>query len=223
MVCPANQAGQLYRINRRFTCEEKATKLVKVELKKDNVREYVVQARSMLVWRDTCKTYQSFVGTKVKEQSTEVVKWSSRSRYQSHIDRNSCEDIEGRTYLGRSGGRNENCPFSFLKHRKTETLRCEHKTGKVIGAHGSLLRSDLGDVSHCHFQDSYCLTNRGVAITWSPDPMERKKYVPVGNFNGTMVSQYNLLIDELGIGLNLQEMESIGEGTYTKTKTSKSR
>jgi len=100
----------------------------------------------------------------VTQKYSVVQNWINKDRYKHHIARESCEDVRGRTFAGGDPNPNYECQYSYLKHKSTSVLACIHSKGVVIGSRSNMLRSDLGDVSHCPYQEGFCMTGEGQAI-----------------------------------------------------------
>ena len=104
-----------------------------------------------------------------------VQHWVYKDRYRHHIANESCEDLQGRSFTGGNQTPGYNCRYSYLKHLSTSVLSCKHVKGSVVGPRTSTLRSDLGDVSRCTYEEEFCMTGEGQAISWQPEGNFRRK------------------------------------------------
>ena len=215
LVCSTKQSGQLYQVGINFNCKEEKFRSVEIQLYKQNVREYRSKAYSLKVEEKVCETYLSFVGTKVAQRYTKAHTWVNPDRYKHHMQRQSCEDLEGRTFVGGVQRPDFQCSYSYLKHQKTVVLACVHEQGVVIGARNKMTRSDLGDVSHCKYQDGFCMTSEKRAIMWQPESEEKEEFLDAGKHNATMLNDNHLMIDKLGLAFDLREW-SKQDNVYTK-------
>ena len=214
LVCSTKKSGQLYRVGSEFKCEQEQFRSAVIQLQKANIREYKSEGDSLKVIQKTCDTYLSFVGTKVQNRYVKTVTWMSMERYKNHILRQSCENMEGRVFIGGQQTPDFDCRYSYLKHQSTSVLACIHDKGVVVGARNRMTRSDLGDVSHCDYLKGHCLTSEGVAVVWNPDKQEKEEFLEVGRFNATMVNENHLMIKELGIAFDLRQMEKINDNQF---------
>ena len=214
LVCSTKKSGQLYRVSPEFSCETENYRSVWIQLQKENVREYRSAARSLKVEKRICETYYSFVGTKVTQRHAVIQNWVNKDRYKHHIENESCEDMRGRTFTGEELNQRYECKYSYLKHKSTSVLACIHNKGAVVGSRSNMLRSDLGDVSHCVYQEGFCMTGEGQAIVWEPEQEEKQSFLEVGNFSAIMISKDHLMIQEVGLAFDLREMERIDGETY---------
>ncbi|KAL5247411.1 hypothetical protein ACHWQZ_G019325 [Mnemiopsis leidyi] len=214
LVCSTKKSGQLYRVSPEFSCYRENYRSRVIQLQKVNIREYRSSARSLKVEEKICETYFSFVGTKVAQRHTVVKHWVNKDRYKHHIANESCEDLKGRTFTGGDQTPGYECKYSYLKHQSTTVLSCTHTKGSVVGSRSKMLRSDLGDVSHCSYQQGFCITGDGQAISWQPEPEEKSEYLMVGNFSAIMINEHHLMVDEVGLAFDLREMTKIDERTF---------
>ena len=126
----------------------------------------------------------------------------------------SCEDLQGRTFTGGNQTPGYNCRYSYLKHLFTSVLSCKHVKGSVVGSRTSMLRSDSGDVSHCTYQEEFCMTGEGQAISWQSESEEKTEYLVVRNFSAIMISENHLMTDQVGLAFDLREMSQIDARTF---------
>ena len=200
-VCQEHRNGILYELPSLMNCSEEQYQPWQVKLDKLNIKQYSTEARAVRVIQRKCVTEFSFFGAKsIIEQTSEAVVLDKKAA-QILINQGSCIDQEGAITMD-NGKDQFKCNYKWTQHTTTVVHDCYHYKGVVVATYNGQLRSDLTDMANCHYHNRYCVSSSGVHIEWDILQEVDRKYVEVGNFNGTKVGN-RLLLPELGMSFDI--------------------
>ena len=193
------------------SCDTTDHRNVTVLLERTNNHEFKTRALSLQVKLLRCTTKQQFFGSKEIEK-TVIKKILPKSQYEDLMKTKSCIDSTGQL-VNSAGTKSFECPVKWMTTVQTDVVMCTYREGYIAKTHTHQPISDLADVSSCKYDTGYCYdAKEGIAVTYTPDPLAKLKFLPIGKFNGSLITSH-LIIPKLGLSFVIDDESKLTEGT----------
>ena len=171
-----------------------------VRIDERNNAKYRINAKAVKIEQKQCKTYVSFVGAKITDKASHIVKVNSKIA-KHIITQNTC--IEGSDNVVVHPMINDyRCEYSYLKHLTTTTNSCHHFEGTIFVDHKYNLISGIANMAKCVYEREFCATSDGTYVMWKRQPEAEQEFVNVGTYNATLIGAH-LAIPELAMTLKV--------------------
>ena len=202
MRCQYGRAMRLYHTPNRLNCSSNNATDIKVELFKNNIKEYETSIKTMSIIKKTCKT--TFVFRYHHEEKEERV-FLDKNKATELINRKACINEKGEI-VTKNIINKFNCIYSWGDSYKRSTYSCYHSTGKVYATHSNYLFSDVTSLNGCSYQDGYCRSIGGSHSLWVPRKEVKNKYIPLGTWNATKLNEH-IIIPHFGLVFIINNMQ----------------
>ena len=216
MFCPTQNAAVIYKIPEPIPCHDETPSIVNVTMMKRNVKTYKSKVVSLEIVDKVCKaTYHPFFA-KTQEKWVEKVILPP-TLYRDFLSRDYCLSEDGKMTEHLPVVRETRCAFKWPTTTITKVRNCYKQEGIITAVHsGKYTFSTLANAAKCSYQEGQCGPIHGRMLFWDPDPHQKEEYIPVGTFKGLRIGTH-LLIKDLSLSLNLQNMVTNDNTTYTST------
>ena len=190
------RSEQLYRLPELMSCDAKNYKKWKVEVYKQNLKQYKSSIKSLRIILRICTTDTSFWNVKTKDLKTlnyEVDQNTARSMMNQH----SCLKADGSRTINTLINDFE-CQYKWLSSVETRTFSCYYEKGSIIATHSGYLSTAIGSLNGCNYNDTFCHSHGAKYYMWNRVIGVDSEYLKVGDYNATSIGEH-LIISELAM------------------------